>query len=173
MKRTTLGCLAGMLLAASAAHAQILNTAPQQETLSLDLVCPMTATVTATEPNPPLSAEITGEAQNGQLRWLEVVYTLRDGRRVRRGDQYINTRIWTERGQGIKWSGTYARDSRKTIEGHISGDPSSLLYYGERHFTNGVQDSQTITPCVKRTTNPPSAAETTDQPRYRVIEQSR
>lgn len=47
------------------------------------------------------------------------------------------------------WSGTYARDPRRTVEGQITGDPTKISYYGERHFTDGIQDNQIVTPCMK------------------------
>jgi hypothetical protein len=160
MKRNSIGAIAfAATLSLSSASAQIVNNEPAQDVLSLDLICPMTATVSAQDRNPPLSAKITGEMRGGRIAWLEVVYTLLDGRKVRRGDQYVGTRIWMDRANGsIMWSGTYARDHRRTIEAQITGDPAAILYYGERHFTNGIQDSQTVTPCVKANGTDNSAA---------------
>jgi hypothetical protein len=151
VKRSSIGAIAIVaVLSLSSASAQILNNAPRrQDTSLLDLICPLTATVSPKERNPPISAEITGEMRGGGIAWLEVVYTLLDGSKVRRGDQYVDTRIWMDRSSGsIMWSGTYGRDKRKTVEGQITGD-QAILYYGERHFTDGIQDSQTLIPCMK------------------------
>src|SRR5215469_10133067 len=107
MKRNSIGTIAiAAALSLSSASAQIVNNAPRQDALSLDLICPMTATVSPQDRNPPLSAQITGAMRDGRIAWLEVVYTLLDGRRVRRGDQYVGTRIWMDRANGsIMWSG--------------------------------------------------------------------
>ena len=108
MKRSSMGAnaiAAGLSLSRASVQ-------PRQDALSLDLICPMTATVSPQDRNPPLSAEITGEMRDGLIAWLEVVYTLLNGRKVRRGGQYVKTRIWTDRANGsIMWSGTYARET--------------------------------------------------------------
>ena len=68
MKRSSMGAIAiAAALPLSSASAQIVNNAPRQEALSLDLVCPMAATVSPQDRNPPLSAEITGEMWDGRI----------------------------------------------------------------------------------------------------------
>jgi hypothetical protein len=57
MKRSSMGAIAAALSLTSAS-AQIVNNAPRQDALSLDLICPMTATVSPQDRNPPLSSAI-------------------------------------------------------------------------------------------------------------------
>jgi len=118
MTRSSIGAIAiAAALSLSSASAQIGNNAPGRDAPSLHLICPMTTTVSRQDPNPALSAEITGEIRGGRTAWLEVVYTLLDGRKVRRADQYVGTRIWMVRTNGsIMWSAAYARDPRRTLK---------------------------------------------------------
>ena len=68
MKRSSMGAIAiAAALPLSSASEQIVNNAPRQEALSLDLVCPMDATASPQDRNPPLSAEITGEMWDGRI----------------------------------------------------------------------------------------------------------
>jgi hypothetical protein len=134
-------------LEASPAAAQIFDQS-QQQTFALDLFCPMTARITAQDKNPALGAEINGEARDHQMVWLEITYTLLDGSKVRRSDQYVNTRTWVADDKNIFWTGTYTRDHHRRIEGRITADKGAIIY-SERHFNNSVQEEEMITPCMK------------------------
>jgi hypothetical protein len=142
-----IGVLAAALL--SSASAEIRNTAPRQNAGSFHLFCPMTSTVSRQDRNPATSAEITGDIRGGRIASLEVTYTLLDGRTIRRGDQYVNTRLWSDANGNILWSGTMARDPRNTVEGQISGGSSGVYSYSERHFRDGRLDNTIVTPCVQ------------------------
>ena len=128
------------LLATTAILATLLTPSVTYASHSFNLECGMiNISPRDNDPNPTISIRfsVAGMPNEHISTWdFETLHRPVRGEPYRRSEQYYNIRL-AETRNGVRWTGTWRRNSSVIMEGIAYEDRSGRFFYEERVFRNG------------------------------------